>query len=122
MKQIPLIVLLTVALTARGQGPSAPEAVEAQIEALREVIIPTKGTPKAEVEAVYGVGRETKELRGKGSAVHYPMHSYNLLPAKRGQDFRAFLYVTYREGKVHYVGINHICVVKNRVINRPAIG
>lgn len=44
----------------------------------------------------------------------YPMHSHQLPPSKQGQEFRAFLYVTYRNDKARFVGINHVCVVKGR--------
>jgi len=42
----------------------------------------------------------------------YPMHSYKLLHPKAGQQFRAYLYVTFRNDKAHFVGINHACVTK----------
>ncbi len=122
MKQIIVAALLSLAITgcqAADTGPAsakslAPEEVSAQIASLRELIIPCKGTARADVDAVFGEPEVTKELKGKGSAAMYPMHSYQLLPPKQGQEFRAFLYVTYRNDKAHFVGINHICTVKGR--------
>lgn len=95
--------------------PLSPDQVRERIAELRKQIIPPRGTPRTDVDAVFGTPKEIKELRGKGSKAHYPMHTYQLLPPRDGLPFRAFLYVTYRDGKVRRAGINHVCAIKGRV-------
>jgi hypothetical protein len=122
MKQIIVTALLSLAIsgcktadnTRTSQPSLSPEEVTAEIASLRKVIVPPNGWNKADVDWVFGAPEETKELNGKGSTAMYPMHSYQLIPPKQGQQFRAFLYVTYRNDKVHFAGINHMCVVKGR--------
>jgi len=92
-----------------------PDQINEEIASLRKIIIPPEGVRKTDVDAVFGRPRKSKKLKGKGQKKMYPMHSYQLLPPKDGQAFRAFLYVTYRKGKVRYIGINHRVVWKNRV-------
>ena len=124
MKQFIITVLLSLVITGcRGKDKMSdtaeslsPEEVNAQIESLNKLIIPLKGISKAEVDAVYGVPNETREPGIKGSAYMYPMHTYQLLAPKQRQEFRAFLYVTYKDDKVEYIGIKHYCVAKNRAI------
>jgi hypothetical protein len=122
MKEIIVTAYLSLAITGcqvpdRAPSPAdslSPDQVTAQVASLRKLMIPPKGASKADVDAVFGEPKETKELKGKGSAAMYPMHSYQLLPPKQGQEFRAFLYVTYKNDKAHFVGINHVCVIKGR--------
>ena len=122
MKQIIVIAILSLVIigcdetenTSISVESLSPEEVNAEIESFREFIIPPKGTSKADVDAIFGVPKETKELKGKGSPAHYPMHSYQLLDPKPKQDFRAFLYVSYKDDKVTFIGINHMCVLKSR--------
>jgi hypothetical protein len=103
------------------QGATVAETDEGrtteEIAALQKRIIPPKGTTKEDVDAVYGVPEEVKELKGKGLKTNYPMHVYELLPPRKKEDFRAFLYVTYRNGVVGMAGINHM-LIKNRPLSR----
>jgi len=115
-----LTVLLGLAIAGcrpdRGSVESnqmlSPEQVAGEIAALRQLIIPPGGTSKADIDAVFGEPREIEEPNGKGQAGMYPMHIYQLLPPRAGHNFRAFLHITYRDGKAHSVGINHACVRK----------
>jgi hypothetical protein len=124
MKRIIIIAIMSLVITGcRGKDNTSvaveslsPEEVNAQIEILHKLMIPPKGVSKADVDAVFGVPEEIKELPkgGKGSPTDYPMHIYQLLTPKQNQEFRAFLHVTYEDEKVKYIGINHICVSKGR--------
>ncbi len=119
MKTILLSMLLQVFLVAASSAaessvPTEPVAVADQIAKLNTLLIPPDGTDKADIDLVFGKPKEIKELKGKGSPVDYPMHIYELLPPIGKEEFRAFLYVTYRQGKVWRAGINHLCVTKNR--------
>ena len=98
--------------------PDEGEATRKEIAVLQARLLPPAGTKKEKVDAVYGVPREVKEFV-KGSATDYPMHVYQLLAPRRGEEFRAYLHITYRDGVVWRAGINHICVVKNRALYRP---
>ena len=114
-----LITVLSIAsVNAFANSPILPEKnmnykIEVLIETLRAKIVPPKGIPKSEIDKIFGEPEEIKKLKGKDSNIMYPMRTYQLLPPKENQDFRAFLYVTYKEKKVHFVDINYICVVKN---------
>ncbi len=116
--RVPIFLAVLVALIGLAAEPPSPSLVDSQIETLiatlNLMIIPPKGTARSEVDAVYGQPTEEKDLRGKGSATMYPMHVYALLPAAKGQEFRAFLYVTYKDGVIRFTGINHYAVVQNR--------
>lgn len=128
MKQTTLLFLLTLVLagckadtkTPDKEPPETQKQVRQEIATLREVIIPSKGTAKSEIEAVFGEGKVIEEPNGKGARYKYPMHKYQLLPKKKGQQFRSFLCVTYREKNARFVGINHSCVVKGRPVGKPA--
>jgi hypothetical protein len=124
MKSIyPLTVVMAgfILLSAHGAtvAKTDEERTTEEISALQKRIIPPKGTTKEDVDAVYGVPEEVKELKGKGSKIDYPMHVYQLLAPRKKEEFRAFLYVTYRNGVVAMAGINHMCVTKNR---RSSVG
>lgn len=95
------------------------EATRTEIAGLQARLLPPAGTKKEKVDAVYGVPQKVKDRGIKGSATNYPMHVYQLLAPRRGEEFRAYLYITYRDGLVWRAGINHICVVKNRVFYGP---
>ena len=43
------------------------------------------------------------------------MHVYQLLAPKQGQEFRARLGVTYRDGKAYSSGVFHMCVTYGKV-------
>jgi len=124
MKQIIVAALLGLAIigcrtdnqTPEQKQSLSPEQVTEEIASLRKFIIPPKGATLVDVNAVFGKPIVTKELSGKGSAAMYPMHSYKLLHPKPGQQFRAYLYVTFRNDKAYFVGINHTCVAKGRAI------
>lgn len=88
--------------------------IETRIATLRKTIIPPEGTARADVDAVYGQPTEEKKLKGKGSHVMFPRHVYNLLPAANGQEFRARLNVTYKEGVIRFADIHHQAVFDNR--------
>ena len=108
-----IVVLSTVGRADESTGVKADN----QIAELNKLIIPPKGTGKPDVDAIYGDPKETKEPKpgGKGSATDYPMHTYEFFPRADGEGFRAFLYVTYRNGRVWLAGINHSVVMKNRM-------
>jgi hypothetical protein len=108
---------LTVAIALSAHGAPGTNDSEQVIEKPRSVeseIIPPAGTDKSEVDRIYGIPEEI--LHGvRGSTNDYPMHIYQLLPPRKNEEFRAVLYITYREGKVWRAGINHISVLKGRV-------
>jgi hypothetical protein len=126
MKQIIIVALCSFVIIGchnKGKTSSSveslsPEEVNSQIESLRKFIIPTKGASKEDVDTVFGVPKEIKGPPTKGSTVDYPMHTYQLLSPEKGQEFRAFLYVTYKDDNVTYIGINHYCVAKGRPLYR----
>ena len=89
--------------------------VRVQIDSLRRFIVPPRGTNKADIDAVFGTPKQIEKLDGKGSAVRYPMHVYQLLPPRMGLEFRAILHITYKDEKVRYVGISHEGVTVGRV-------
>ena len=128
MRRVLLALLGWLALAGCGGEPAppagppglSPEAVERQIAELERVIVPPKGTAKADVDAVFGVPTEHLTPRGKANPSRYPMHSYSLLPAPPRLSFRAVLHVSYREGRGHYFGINHVCVMKGRSLGGSA--
>jgi len=102
-------------LAAENDLHTGTVTAEDQIERLSNIlIVPPNGTDKADVDLVFGKPKEIKELDGKGSPADYPMHIYELLPPVGKEEFSAFLYVTYRQGKVWRAGINHLFVTKNR--------
>jgi hypothetical protein len=115
---VTVLSFVTVSSAADTIGQPQRTKVEDQIAALNELIIPPKGTEKASVDSVYGKPQEIKRLQGKGASSDYPLHTYGLLPPLEKQEFRAFLYVTYRNGKVWRAGINHVCVLKSRAVYR----
>jgi hypothetical protein len=126
MKQIILVALLSLMIMECGADSASPKPEESlsadqvakQIASLRGLIIPAEGTTRADVDAVFGEPEVTKALIGKGSATMYPMHSYQLLAPERGQVFRTYLYITYRNDKVHFAGMNHACVTKGKRLFR----
>ena len=96
----------------------SPEEVNAEIQNLHEFIIPPIGTSKADIDAVFGVPKEYKERPSGGIILYnFPLHTYQLLDPKPNQEFRAILCVNYKEDKVVLSSINHMCVVKNRVVS-----
>ncbi len=122
MKRIIIISLLSLVIIGCGGTNNtsvsleslSPEEVNTEIESLREFIIPPKGVSKADVNTVFGVPEVINELTGKGSANMYPMHIYQLLSPKQGQEYRAYLQVTYEADKAKYISISHYCVVRGR--------
>jgi hypothetical protein len=114
-----IIVLLSfgaILSAAEKTEPSEAAEVANQIAKLNKMIIPPEGTEKAKVDAVYGEPKGIEELNGKGSPALYPIHIYRFLASKENQEFRAILYVSYRNEQVWKAGINHSCVLKNRAI------
>ena len=110
---------LAIVLSAHGaSGTNDSKQTAERIAALRSEIIPPPGTDKSQVDTVYGIPKEV-EFAGMGSSADYPMHIYQLLPPQKNEEFRAYLYVTYRDGKLRNAGINHICVLKGRVAVLP---
>jgi hypothetical protein len=106
-----------------GSAPSPaaiplPEA-KARISVLQKRLIPPAGTPKEAIDRVYGEPRYEETFKIRGSPRDYPLHSYVLIPATdpKGEYVRAFLNITYRDGRVDRSSIKHLCVV-----NGPAIG
>jgi hypothetical protein len=125
MKQIIIVALCSfVIIGCHNMGKTlssveslSPEEVNAQIESLRKFIIPTKGVSKTEVDAIFGVPEEIKERPSGGIILfNFPLHIYQLIEPEQNQEFRAFLYVNYKDDKVAFSSINHYCVAKNRAI------
>jgi len=105
---------LAIVLSAHGaSGTNDSKQTAERIAALRSEIIPPPGTDKSQVDTVYGIPKEV-EFAGMGSSADYPIHIYQLLPPRNNAEFRAFLYITYRDGKVLKAGIKHICVTGGR--------
>ena len=119
LKTITIVLCSLIVFPASASLADQSVTVNDQIAELNRFIIPPSGTEKADVDAIYGEPEETKELHGKGSATDYPMQTYQLFPLVDGRVFRAFLYVTYRDGRVWRAGINHSVVIKNRADNEP---
>ena len=123
MKYNVLIFAAAMAVAASSRAAESTNdvaniALGERITELRKFIMPPEGTKKTDVDSVYGAPVEVKEPQGKGPSADYPMDTYELLPPDGKEDFHAFLYVTYRGGKVWRAGINHIGVLKNRQLNR----
>lgn len=116
-----LIVVIAVvggifAGTDENPRPSLDAQVQQLSKSLREQIIPSVGTPRAEVDEVFGEPKEVPQLTGlKGDPDDYPMHVYQLLDPVDNSEFRAALLVTYRDGTVYRASINHVCVAKGRL-------
>jgi hypothetical protein len=125
MKQIIVIAILSLVIIgcrktdvmSTSVESLSPEEVNSQIANLRKFIIPPKGLNKVEVDAIFGVPEEIKERPSGGIILfNFPLHIYQLLEPEQNQEFRAFLYVNYKDDKVAFSSINHYCVAKNRVI------
>ena len=130
--------LVAAALIGAGCGPQAPEEprravsdqrrkaitasvagltreeVRKEMGRLTSILTPAEGTPRAEVDAAFGVPRvvQTQPVKMhqlKGG----PVHAYELLEPGRGQYFRLRLRVTYSEGEV-----DESALAQWRVVNR----
>ena len=123
MKWIMLAALLSLIVAGCQTDTTSPKVtrvlsagqVNEQIAGLRKLIIPPEGTGKTAIDAVFGQATVVQK-RTKGGRYVSPVHIYQLLSPERGQDSRAILFVTYKEGKAHFVDINHMCVTKGRPI------
>jgi len=89
-------------------APSADAEVWNLKNDLREFIIPPVGTPKDEVDQIFGKPQDVA-FPGFGNPSDYPQQDYCLLQPEEKQDFRASLYVTYRRNRVYRARINHSC-------------
>jgi hypothetical protein len=106
---------VAMVLPAHGApGTNDSKQTTERISALQSIIIPPAGTDKSQVDTVYGMPKEV-ESQGMGSSADYPMHIYQLLPPQKKEEFRAFLYATYRDGRLRNAAINHICVAGGRI-------
>ncbi|MFZ2655854.1 MAG: hypothetical protein WAX69_13065 [Victivallales bacterium] len=102
--------------TGKIKNPTVVIEIKDQIQGLDNLIIPPNGTERLDVDLIYGKPREIMEANVKGSSAGNLMHRYELLRPEGANEFRAYLYVTYREGKVLKAGINHNCVDKNHPV------
>jgi hypothetical protein len=105
----------TIVLYAKDQYPNQ---LDAQIAGLRAIIIPPTGASMADVEAVFGRPNVTDDIdiNRKATAKASRKDTFQLLPPNGMEEFRAFLQVTYKDGKVSATDMNHMCVVKGRTL------
>ena len=98
----------------------SPEEVNAEIESLREFIIPPKGESKENVDAVFGIPKEFYGSVFDKISADTLMYKYQLLTPEPRQEFRAYLYVKYNDDKVEYIGISHYRTVVNLAYSQGA--
>lgn len=115
---IAVLSFIAVLPAAERTAPTEGVKVEDQIAELEKMIIPPEGTEKANVDIIFGEPKEIKVTLAKVLSVKYPdlVYIYELLPPIGKQEFRAYLYIKCRNGKVWMPGINHLCVIKGRPI------
>lgn len=112
---------LAVVATARCTGdirPARPpyksEKLSSEEEAKRRNIqslsVPAKGTPREEVEKVYGKPGKFKELKGEGTPSVRPLQDcdYRLTPSPHYY-YGTFLRVAFNKGMVERAMLSHMC-------------